>query len=646
MLSRLTRRSENHSNSIQKLEPNHRRLSNKTMLLAFGALGVVYGDIGTSPLYTIRECFHGIHAVVLTEGNVLGVLSLAFWSITSIVSVKYVVFILRADNRGEGGIFALLGLITASGERVSKRGRSAVMVAGIIGAGLLYGDGVITPSISVLSAIEGLEVATKAATPLILPLTIVVLFSLFLLQRRGTGDIGKLFGPIMVLWFASIAALGLGQIVNAPHVLLSINPLYAYEFFSRNGLRGMLVLGSVVLCVTGAEALYADLGHFGAKAIRISWFSLTCPALLLSYLGQGALLLSHPELNFNPFYGLVPRVLLYPMVALSTIATVIASQALISGVFSLTQQAVELGFLPRAHVVHTSPEVQGQIYIPSVNYLLMMACIAVVVGFRGSSALAGAYGIAVTGTMTITSILYFLVLTETWGWSLWKAIPLVAIFLFFDVSYFFGNLMKVFDGGWFTLFVAALLTIAMTTWRRGREELRRRIVGSRLPLESLLADMARHKIQRVPGVAVFMTVSPVGTPSTLLHHLKHNHMLHEKVIILSISSSDAPVVKRDQRIKIEDLGQGFYRLIALNGFMQSPNVPGMMKIASDLGLATDPSTTTYYLGRETLLTSGKSKMMRWRKALFAFMSRNAGTPAAYFQLPANRVVELGTQIEL
>lgn len=618
----------------------------KPLLLALSALGVVFGDIGTSPLYAIKECFHGIHSIALTEGNALGVLSLIFWSLNIVVSVKYVVFILRADNRGEGGIFALLGLVPANGKTTRSSFRSAAVLAGIVGAGLLYGDGVITPAISVLSAIEGLEVATQAATPFVVPLTLAVLALLFLFQHRGTMNIGKTFGPIMLLWFGAIAVLGLVQIIQQPRILFAVNPAYAWEFFSANRSHGLLVLGSVVLCFTGGEALYADLGHFGRWPIRISWFGIACPALLLNYFGQGALLLDHPEFNVNPFYGTVPSPLLYPMVGLSTVATVIASQALISGVFSLTQQAVQLGFCPRLHIVHTSYEMRGQIYIPSINYFLMVACMGVVLGFRSSSGLAGAYGIAVTGTMIITSLLYFLVIIKNWHWPLWKGVSLVTIFLGFDIAYFGANLLKLFDGGWFTLAVAALVAVLMLTWRRGREELGRKLLELRLPLHIFIEDIEKHHTPRVRGTAVFMTISPVGTPPALLHHIKHNHMIHETVILFSIIPADVPCVPEAQRIKIEELGSGFYRLIVSVGFMDLPHVPQIMRMASTMGLETDPQTTTYYLGRETLLTTGNTRMMRWRKTLFAYMSRNAGNPAAFFGLPANRVVELGTQIEL
>jgi KUP system potassium uptake protein len=621
-------------------------LNKKIVFLAVGSIGVVFGDIGTSPLYAIKACFHGKHAINPSMTNVLGVLSLIFWSMIIVVSIKYVTFILRADNRGEGGIFALLGLLNTSDKSLSRLIQSILFFAGIVGAGLLYGDGVITPAISVLSAIEGLEIATKAAAPFVLPLTCVVLVLLFSLQHKGTTHIGKLFAPIMVFWFVFIGVFGIMQIMREPAVFRAINPVCGLQFFMNNGTHGIIVLGSVVLCITGCEALYADLGHFGRDAIRFSWFLFVLPALLCNYFGQGALLLAHPEMNINPFYKIVPEFLLYPMIGLSTVATIIASQALISGAFSLTQQAVQLGFCPRVRIVHTSGEMQGQIYIPFVNYILMLACIGVVIGFKESGGLAGAYGIAVTGTMIITSLLYLLVLIHKWKWSLWKVIPLIGIFLAFDVAYITGNIFKIADGGWFPLFVAAIIAIAMTTWKKGRDELYRKLIGTRFPLNSFLSELPRSHMPRVPGTAVFMTLSPVGTPPTLLHHVKHNHILHEKVVLLSIITTDTPTVPAGERIKLTDLGQGFYRVEASYGFMQKPNVPQIMKIVAQDGLVTDPMTTTFYLGRETLLTGGKSKMMRWRKAFFAFMSRNAGNPTLYFGIPANRVVELGTQIEL
>ena len=618
----------------------------RRLALALGALGVVYGDIGTSPLYAIKECFHGLHAITPDKTNILGVLSLVFWSLTMVVTIKYVIFILRADNKGEGGIYALLGLLSASKTTMSPRMYSGIVLAGIFGAALLYGDGVITPAISVLSAIEGLEVATKAATPFVLPLTCLVLFLLFSVQRRGTADIGRIFGPIMLVWFATIGALGLLEVMENPQILKAINPAYAVKFFAANRVHGVVVLGSVVLCITGGEALYADLGHFGREAIRLSWLAIACPALLLNYFGQGALLLGRPELSFNPFYGLVPRPFLYPMVLLSTVATVIASQAMITGVYSLTQQAVQMGFFPRIHIVHTSSETQGQIYIKSINFALMVACISLVLVFGESSRLAGAYGIAVTATMGITSVLYFFVVRRVWHWSLWKALPLVAVFLVFDWTFFGANLLKVLDGGWFTLAIALAVTVAMATWRDGRAELSNKMQSSGLAMDLFLKDIETQKPTRVQGTAVFMTVSPTGVPSALLHHLRHNHVLHEKVIILSIRSVDVPSLPAGERIKIQELGQGFYRVFAFYGFMETPNVPKIMKQVSRLGLHTELAATTFFLGRETLLTTGRSKMGQWRKSLFTFMSRNAQTPMTYFGLPPNRVVEIGIQVEL
>ena len=618
------------------------------MGLALLALGVVFGDIGTSPLYAVKECFFGKHAILLSQNNIMGVVSLIFWSLTVVVSIKYVSFILRVDNRGEGGIFALLGLTPSGKENDTSKLTPFVLLAALIGASLLYGDGIITPAISVLSAIEGLSVATKAAERFVVPLTCIVLFLLFMAQKRGTARIGKIFGPIMVIWFVLIAVLGIIEIYNYPDILKAINPWYAINFFAVNHLHGFVVLGAVVLCITGGEALYADLGHFGRRSIRFSWFCVAYPALLLNYFGQGALLIEHPEMAFNPFYGLVPKSLLFVMVGVSTIATVTASQALISGVFSLTQQAVQLGYCPRLRIIHTSSEIEGQIYIPGVNYALMVLCIGVVIAFKESTGLAGAYGLAVTATMGVTTILYFIVITRALQWPLWKALPPVMLFLIFDIAFFCSNLFKVVDGGWFTLLVAAAILILMKTWKDGRGELSRRLLASRFPIELFLEDVARHDIMRVRGTAVFMTVSPIGTPAALMHHLKHNHVLHQRVIILSIRTDSIPSVAKCDRLKVEDLGNGFFRLQGVYGFMESPNVPELMEIAKSNGLDTDPATTSYYLGKETLLTSGvsKTKMMSWRKALFAFMSRNASNATSYFGIPPNRVIELGAQIEL
>ena len=623
-----------------------RNRRNATVRLAIAALGVVYGDIGTSPLYTVRECFNGPHAIALNEVNLFGVVSLIFWSLTIVVTVKYVGFILRADNRGEGGIFALLGLIAGSGAKLSPRANSAIFLGAIFGAALLYGDGIITPSISVLSAIEGLEVATETAKPFVVPLTCGVLVALFMLQKRGTGGIGQVFGPLMIVWFLTIGATGALAILQTPRILAGVDPRYAWQFFQANHLPGFVVLGSVVLCITGGEALYADLGHFGRRAIQVSWMGLAYPALLLNYFGQCALLMDNPEASFHPFYGLVPRSLLYPMVALATTATVIASQALISGAFSLTQQAIQLGFCPRIQIVHTSAEVKGQIYIPAVNYALMIACLILVASFKESGGLAGAYGLAVTATMSLTTGLYLVTAVSVWRWPLWKALPPVALFLLFDLAYFGANLFKLFDGGWITLVLAAAITIVFTTWKKGREELRQLLAAGRLPLGEFLADLARHGVSRVRGTAVFMTLSPEGVPPILLHHVKHNHMLHDHVVLLTIQATDVPAVADDERVHMEELGQGFFRLTATYGYMENPSIPKIMQLAAGCGLRVEPNRTSFYLGRESLLTTGRSKMMHWRKTLFAFMSRNATNPTIYFGIPPNRVIELGAQVKL
>ncbi len=606
--------------------PPHRKPDEKTAALALGALGVVYGDIGTSPLYAVRECFNGPHAVELNAVNLLGVASLIFWSLIIVVSIKYVGFIIRADNRGEGGIFALLGLILGTANQLKPKLRSAVTVAAIFGASLLYGEGIITPSISVLSAIEGLEVATEAAKPFIVPLTCMVLVGLFVVQKRGTSGIGKIFGPVMVIWFLTIAAAGTGAILQSPRILTAVNPWHAWNFFSVNHLHGFVVLGSVVLCITGSEALYADLGHFGARAIRMTWLGIACPALLLNYFGQCALLLDHPEASFHPFYALVPPPALYPMVALSTIAAIIASQALISGAFSLTQQAIQLGFSPRVHIVHTSVKVKGQIYIPSINYALMFACLILVLSFKESSRLAGAYGMAVTATMNITSLLLLIAMVRIWHWPLWKALPPVALFLCFDVSYFSANLFKFLDGGWIALVVALLVATVFTSWTKGREELRRQLYSGLLPLNDFLTDLEHHPLGRVRGTAVFMTISSEGTPPTLLHHVKHNHMLHEHVVLLTIRAADTPTVADEDRLRIERLPSGFYRLVAWYGYMETPNVPKVMRLAACFSLPLEPTKTTYYLGRETLLTDGGSPMSPWRKTLFAWLFRHPPQP--------------------
>jgi KUP system potassium uptake protein len=627
--------------------PTEKKDLRRTLALAIGALGVVYGDIGTSPLYAVKECFHGTHAIALTHANLLGVMSLIFWSLTMVVMIKYVVFIIKADNEGEGGIYALAALFLGKGaKQVSERTVKRLVLLGIFGAALLYGDGVITPVISVLSAVEGLNVATSAAEPFVLPLSCGVLFGLFLFQSQGTERIGKVFGPIMLFWFTSIAALGLAQVLRRPEILWALDPRYAVSFFAVNRVHGIVVLGAVVLCITGGEALYADLGHFGRGPIRMSWIALVFPALLLNYFGQTALLLENPQATAHPFYELVPRTLLYPMVALATTATVIASQAMISGVYSLTQQAIQIGYCPRLKIVHTSGETKGQIYMPWVNTIMMLGCLGLALAFKESSRLAAAYGIAVTGTMAITSLIYYYVTRYNWGWPFWKAALPAAVFLFFDISYFGANLLKFVDGGWFAVSVAVILTVVMVTWRDGRALLGKRVEDARLPIEIILKDIQKYKLVRTPGTGAFLSVSPVGTPITLLHLLKHTESLPQKVVLMSIVSANTPYVDREERVAITDLGQGFHRVIATYGFMETPNVPEILDIAAEKGLDMDIFSTTFYVNRETLLSSGTAEMALWRKELFAFLSRNAWNVTTFFGIPPNRVVELGSQVEL
>ena len=615
-------------------------------LLAMAALGVIYGDIGTSPLYTVKECFSGKHGVVPTPENILGILSMIFWSLLFVVGLKYVVFIMQADNKGEGGIFSLLAMLQSRLKNEKKWWAGLTLLA-TFGAALLYGDGVITPAISVLSAIEGLNMATDAAADFIVPLTCLVLICLFLLQRRGTAVIGRMFGPIMVLWFLVLGYLGIRAILGNPGILAALNPWRAVSFFAINHIHGIVVLGSVVLCITGGEALYADMGHFGRAPIRLTWYGLVLPGLVLNYYGQGALLLQHPDLvNVNPFYALAPKSWLYPLVALSTLATIIASQAMISGVYSLTQQAIQLGFTPRMHIIHTSEQARGQIYMPTVNWMLMIACLALVLAFKESSRLAAAYGIAVTATMAITSFMYFEVTRIRWKWPLWQGALLLALFLFFDCSFLGANLLKIVDGGWITICIAVCVLVAMVTWRDGRALLAKHYGLMRIPADIFLEDIAAYKPQRIAGAAVFMSISSDGIPHTLLHHFKHNEALHERVLLLSVLSAETPTVAPGDRVSVDDLGLGFYRIKASYGFMETPNMPEILDLVSGKGLPIDVYSTSFYLGRETMSPTGPAPMALWRKKLFIFMSRNAWNATSFFKLPPDRVVELGNQVEL
>ena len=617
--------------------------------LTLGALGVVYGDIGTSPLYALKECFNGPHGLEPTAPNVLGILSLVFWAMTFVVTFKYLSFVMRADNRGEGGILALLALV--SRKDTSKRSRQVLLLLGIFGAALLYGDGVITPAISVLSAVEGVTVAAPGLSRLVVPATVLILAGLFLIQRSGTGTVGAVFGPVMLIWFACIGALGVRGILRDPSVLAAANPLHAIRFFAANGLPGFLVLGAVVLCITGGEALYADMGHFGRRPIRLAWLSVAMPALLLNYFGQGALLLHDPAARSNPFYLLAPSWALYPVVAIASVATVIASQALISGAFSLTHQAVQLGYSPRVTVRHTSSTAIGQIYVPEVNWALGVACIALVLSFKSSSNLAAAYGIAVTGTMSITTLLFHRVMRDLWRWPRWQVWPLTVVFLGVDLSFFSANLVKVEEGGWVPLVAAVAIFTMMSTWKRGREVVGQMLKEAGLPLELFLADVARRKPTRIPGTAVFMTSSLGSAPPVLLHHLKHNKVLHERVLFVSVLSEEIPQVPEVERLVVRVLGDGFFQVVAHYGFMEQPKIPALLQVLEGLAapsprLTINPMDTTFYLGRETLLTGGRSTLANWRKRLFIIMSRNATTASEFFGLPANRVVELGAQVEL
>ena len=643
--------------ATSKAPPRGRAL----LALSLTALGVVYGDIGTSPLYALKECFGGHHSIPPTRENVIGVMSLIFWSINFVVSFKYVTCVLRADNRGEGGILALLALVRPM---TKARGARALLISlGLFGAALLYGDGVITPAISVLGAVEGLSVATPAFDRFVWPIAVVILTLLFFFQREGTAGVGRVFGPIMAVWFASIALLGLRGIAMHPSILGAFNPVHAVNLFVRDGVQGFLVLGSVVLVMTGAEALYADMGHFGRLPIKTTWFAVGLPCLLLNYFGQSALLLERPEAAVNPFYSLVPGWGLYPMVVVATAAAVVASQALISGAFSLTRQAVQLGYSPRVTIIHTSKTEMGQIYIPEVNQALWVGCLALVIGFRSSSNLAAAYGIAVTGTMIITTLLFHTVARDLWGWSAARAWGLTSLFLAVDGAFFAANLVKIREGGWFPLVVAVVIYTLMTTWNRGRARLAAIVRENTLPMDLFLADVSRRKPHRVPGTAVFLTSDATGAPPVLLHHLKHNKVLHEKVLLMSVVTEEIPQVDEADRVACRELGEGFFQVIAHYGFMETPDVPAVLRALGRTGEDGRPVTvkvmeTTFYLGRETLIAmhgghkglaagdaAGLGRMAVWRKKLFILMTRNARSATAFFGLPPNRVVELGAQIQ-
>jgi KUP system potassium uptake protein len=616
-----------------------------TLALAVAAIGVVFGDIGTSPLYTMKEAFSESHGLAATHENVLGVLSLVFWSLVVVVSLKYVLFMMRADNRGEGGIMALLALVLRATSR-GTRTRWLLISLGLFGAALFYGDGIITPAISVLSAVEGLQVATPALTPVIIPITILVLALLFVFQQRGTATVGALFGPITAVWFATLALLGAVNIVQEPSVLAAISPGYAVYFFGANAWIGFLVLGAVVLAITGTEALYADMGHFGKTPIRLAWGAYVMPALTVNYFGQGALILRDPSALSHPFYHMAPEWALYPLVALATMATVIASQAVISGTYSLTRQAIQLGYCPRLEVFHTSESEIGQVYMPWINWALLAAVVALVLGFGSSSNLAGAYGIAVTGTMAIDTILAFFLMTKLWGWSRWIAVPLLCTFLAIDLSFFSANAVKLLHGGWFPIVVAFALFVLLSTWRRGRSLLMRRLAPGAIAVEPFIQSISLHPPARVPGTAVFLTAATEGVPHALLHNLNHNKVLHERIVLLTVHTMDIPHVGDDERLEIEELAPGFYRMMAKYGFKDTPDVPAALALAHDQGLEFNMMETSFFLSRQTLVPTTGEGMALWREKLFATMARNASSATVFFNIPANRVVELGTRIEI
>lgn len=612
--------------------------------LSLSALGVVYGDIGTSPLYALKEVFGGAHhPVPITPDNVLGILSLIFWSLMIVVSLKYVSFIMRADNKGEGGIMALMALALRPAELGSTR-RRMIVILGLFGAALFYGDGVITPAISVLSAVEGLEVATPAFTPYILPISLVILVVLFAVQRHGTATVGNLFGPVMVLWFVTLGVLGVMSIAHDPQVLRALGPWYAVRFFADNPMIGFLSLGASVLALTGAEALYADMGHFGRKPVQVAWFVLVLPALLLNYFGQGALLLRDPEAIANPFYLLAPNWFLYPMVVLATVATVIASQAVISGTFSITQQAIQLGFSPRMEISHTSDQQIGQIYLPAINWTLLAAVVALVVGFGSSSNLAAAYGIAVTGTMFITNLLAFVVARYLWGWSLWRAFFGALPFAIIDLAFFSANSVKIADGGWFPLIFGLSVYLLLSTWKRGRDLLNERLAADMMETADFLHGL--EGVTRIPGTAVFLTHNPNNLPHALLHSLKHYKALHERIVLVAVSILNVPRAEPTSRLSVVRLPGNFWQVKVFYGFMEQPKLPDALEGCAGFGLRFDPMDTSFFLGRETLIPQMSSDMCSWRAKLFVAMFRNGGSAASFFGLPANRVVELGTQVIL
>lgn len=612
--------------------------------LSIGAIGVVYGDVGTSPLYTMKEVFAGPHSVPVTSENVLGILSLIFWALTIVISLKYITFVMSANNRGEGGIMALVAL--ALRHRHQRMERYWITLIGLFGVALFYGDGIITPAISILSAVEGLQVVAPNLEKFVIPISLLVLLGLFLIQSKGTAKVGAFFGPVMLVWFAVLALMGYDNICQNTGVLAALDPSYGIHFFVNHGWLAFLALGAVVLSLTGAEALYADMGHFGCNPIRISWFILVFPALILNYFGQGALILGNPEAIQNPFYLLAPSWALYPLILLSTVATVIASQAVISGAFSMTRQAIQLDYLPRQKLVHTSTSEIGQIYLPAINMMLMIGVIGLVLGFKSSTNLAAAYGIAVTGTMSITTLLALVVAKDSWKWPTPAVIGLGAILLTVDGAFFSSNLLKIPMGGWFPLVLGLAVFTLMFTWRNGRETLMRRLQLSAISLNTFLNDITQTESPRVPGTAIFMTSRHLSLPYPLLQNFDNNKILHEKVILMTVNTEDVPYISDDSRLTVEDLGQGFYRITADYGFMQSFDVPEALLLAKKSGLDIDLSSLIFFLGRESLILSPNPAMNPWLAKLFIILFRFASSPTTFFNIPTGHVMELGIWVEI
>ncbi len=617
--------------------------SRRVATLALAALGVVYGDIGTSPLYALHECFFGQHGVEPTRANVLGALSLIFWTLVVVVTLKYHVYILRADNRGEGGILALMALVR---RKVRGRVRVALVVLGLFGAALLYADGVLTPAISVLGALEGLTVLQPGLASLVVPIAVGILIALFAAQKRGTGGVGAIFGPIMLVWFGSLAALGIVGILREPSVLAAIDPRYGVRFLAQGGGSSFLVLGAIFLVATGGEALYADLGHFGERPIQIDWFGLVGVSLLLNYFGQGATILSTPAAAANPFFLLAPEAVRLPLLVLATMAAIIASQAIISGSFSLTRQAVQLGYLPRVEIVHTSATEIGQIYIPAVNWLLALATIAVVIGFRSSSNVAGAYGVALTTTMLITTLLAAVVARKIWRWPTGLVVFVTAAFLVPDLAFFSAALLKIPDGGWFPLAVACGVLAVMTSWHRGRATLRALMLERLVPLGRLVDDIARHGIPRVPGTAIYLTSDDAGAPVALLHNLKMNQIVHEQNLFLTVRTAEVPYVTPGNRVEIRELRPGFHRLLATYGFMEDPDVPALLDRPEVRALVANPQDMSYILSRSQLLPAVRSLLPAWRRTLYMLLASNAVDADRFFRLPPNRVLDIGMVVEI